>query len=257
MEMQPNTACRDLLLAELSQRKSRNPLYSLRSFARDLGIGSTSLSDVLANKRRLSRKNIHKIADKLPLSPTQVSLLLTRNTRKNDSTENQTPRFQVQEDTFRLISEWYYLAILSLSKIEGNQADAAWIGNRLGISKVQAQHALERLIRMEFIVIENNQFKRTTHPLTTTRDIPSTAIKQFHQDTLRLAETSLFQDPVHKREFSAVTMAINPDMLQEAKDILMEAKRKVSHILEQGTLREVYTLSFQLFPLTKQEEPKK
>ena len=54
-----------LLKDELQKRKEKNRSYSLRAFARDLGIGATSLSDLFNGKRKLSPKNVTKVMDKL------------------------------------------------------------------------------------------------------------------------------------------------------------------------------------------------
>ena len=82
-------------------------------------------------------------------------------------------------------------------------------------------------------------------------DIPSAAIRKHHSQNLSLAEQSLHRDSVEHREFGSVTMAVNPEKLAQAKAILLKTRKKISDLLEMGELSEVYTLSFQLFPLTK------
>lgn len=59
---------RDLLLDLLAQRKQKNPSYSMRAFARDLKISTTTLFDVLAGKRRLSQKNLQKLRQSIGYS---------------------------------------------------------------------------------------------------------------------------------------------------------------------------------------------
>ncbi len=246
--------CREILKQELSDRKRKNSMYSLRAFARDLGIGSTSLSDALANKRKISKRNIQKIANKLALTPAQVDLIINETKENYVKNGEEVERLQVEEDTFRLISDWYYLAILNLSKISDNQSDHKWVANRLGISELEAENAISRLLRIGLLKISDNKLIRTSLPISTTRNIPSSAIQKHHKNNLELAEKSLEQDNVHVREFSSVTMAINLEKLPEAKEILMKAKRKVSKLLESGDPKEVYVLSFQVFPLTRSFE---
>jgi hypothetical protein len=250
-EFMENNYCGQILNRELSERKAKNSYYSLRAFARDLGIGSTSLSDVLANKRSLSKTNIEKVSDKLGLSPIDIDLMLGETkgrTAREDLEEKQ--RLQLEEDTFRLIADWYHLAILSLAKIPGSLADPCWLSERLGITVSEAELALNTLKRLGFIEIKRGKIYRTTVSLSTTRDIPSSAIRKYHRSNLRLAEDSLEQVNVELREFSSMTMAIDPDKLPQAKDILMRTKRRISKLLESGKAKEVYTLTFQLFPVT-------
>ena len=239
----------NLLKQELADRKAKNPSYSLRAFARDLGIGATSLSDVLAEKRVLSKTNIHKISERLELSPLQKEQLFQTSSRTLDW-EN-VERLELKEDTFRLIADWHYLAILNLAKTKNCRAEAQWLAQRLGISQVEAQTALDRLLRLKLVSVFRGKLKRTAKPLTTSREIPSEAVRRHHRGNLKLAEKTLDEVPVELREFSSTTVATNPANLKKAKDYLMKAKHRVAAILDTGEPTEVYTLSFQLFPLTE------
>ena len=103
--------CQKILLNELNIRKEKNAMYSLRAFARDLEIGSTSLSDVLSGKRLLSKKNLEKISETLSLSPLEIEFLkgeLKGNYTARSAIEVE--RLQLEEDSFRLIADWYYFA---------------------------------------------------------------------------------------------------------------------------------------------------
>jgi transcriptional regulator with XRE-family HTH domain len=68
-----NLKCRDYLAQELLRRKERNPSYSLRSFARDLRLSPSCVSEILNNKRSPSPKNVRKIAEKLALDPALIT----------------------------------------------------------------------------------------------------------------------------------------------------------------------------------------
>ena len=51
----------DILRAELAKRQERNPSYSIRSFARCLGLGPTTISQALLRKRTLSKSSQRKV----------------------------------------------------------------------------------------------------------------------------------------------------------------------------------------------------
>jgi len=241
--------CRSFLVEEFSRRRERNASYSLRAYSRNLDISLTSLSSVLSGKRCFSKNNLLKIADRLCLSPVERERFLdSGNARRPlDSSDF----LKLEEDSFRLICDWYHLAILNLAKIRGNRAEPKWVAERLGISVVETRNALDRLTKMNLLEIKNGKLKRTTKAISTSRDLPSSAIKQYHKQNLRLAEHSLENDPVELREFSSITMAVDPANLGEAKDMLMRMKRRVSKKLETDKPKKVYTLSIQLFPVTK------
>jgi uncharacterized protein (TIGR02147 family) len=242
---------KNLLMERLTERQTRNSSYSLRAFARDLGIGATTLSDVLADKRSLSKTNLQKVMEKLLVSPLEQDKLWVDYKENVNRAPAPDDRRSLDEDTFRLIAEWHYLAILNLARIKDCQADPQWIANRLGMKKDEIETALERLYRLELVKKTRNRLVRTAKPLTTVKDVPSAAIRKHHARNLRLAEESMYRDPVGTREISAVTMAVNVEKLPLVKELLLKTRKKVAALLEDDNASEVYTLAFQLFPLTK------
>ena len=59
---------RSFFKAELERRQARNPRYSLRSFARDLGFSAPRLSDVLRGRYGISRAAAFDLATRIRLS---------------------------------------------------------------------------------------------------------------------------------------------------------------------------------------------
>lgn len=239
---------RTLLLNELDQRRGRNPLYSLRALSRDLNIGLGSLSEVISGKRDLSKKNQLKVFHHLNLTTEQKNIFLNNKTSKNDKTSE--IHQLLLEDEFKLIADWYYLAILNLAKLKTNKADAGWISKRLNIEPYQSLEALERLQRLKLLKIEKNKLIRTSKPLTTSTEISSSAIRKHHSQNLHLAQNAIENVPVHLREFGSVTMSVNLKNLPKIKELLLKTRKKAADLLEDSQASEVYTLSFQLFPLT-------
>lgn len=239
-------------MQELTKRQSRNSAYSLRAFARDLGIGVTTLSDVLADKRSLSKTNLEKVSVKLMLSPMeleQVWLEYKQNYQKDFEVEEHD---LVSEDTFRLIGDWKHLAILNLAKIPANQAGKpSWIAKRLGINSDEASATLERLLRLKLVKKLESKLVRTSKPIVTTNNIPSMAIRKYHAENLWLAEKTLHEEDVSRRQFVSTTLAINPENLPRATELMIKTRNKIEAMLEEGPVSEVYTVSFQMFPLTK------
>jgi hypothetical protein len=59
---------------------------------------------------------------------------------------------------------------------------------------------------------------------------------------------------VEKRDFTAVTVAVNPKNLSTAKELIRKFQDELCDQLEAGRCTEVYRLSVQLFPLTVMNE---
>lgn len=239
-----------LLLKELTARKNRNPSYSLRAFARDLGVSPAALSQYLARKRELSKKNRESIIERMKLSPgEQDSLWISaRPTARTSTTYS-----QIAEDTFRVISDWVSLAVLNLAHLKDNKADPAWIAKRLAVSAEDARDTLERLTRMGLVEIKGGRMTRTTQSFATTTDIPSEAIKRFHLGVIRKAEQALLDLPVELRDITAITMPTDPAKLDAAKKILTKTRRQIADLVSKGEPSEVYVLAMQLFPFTQKE----
>ncbi|MGZ3744054.1 MAG: hypothetical protein ACXWRE_12165 [Pseudobdellovibrionaceae bacterium] len=68
----------DYLISIFNERKEKNPRYSLRAFARSLGVSSGQLSEILSEKRPLSHKLARRIsvALALPLPESQKLIYL-------------------------------------------------------------------------------------------------------------------------------------------------------------------------------------
>jgi hypothetical protein len=64
---------RALLGAELRRRRERNPRYSLRAFARALGTHHSTLSQILARRRRLTPRAVRRLGGRLGLAPAEIA----------------------------------------------------------------------------------------------------------------------------------------------------------------------------------------
>lgn len=250
---------------EFATRKKKNGAYSLRAFARALGVSKTALSDVLAGKRHFSKSAALKVAERLELTPKQHALLM-KEIRGAEALPAAAPEardsvdqiefLQLQEDQFKLMSDWYFIGILTLAQLKDHQADPKWIAKRLGISEIEAKLAVAALERLGLIEIRAGRLVRTTLPIKTSHQIVSPALRKYHKQNLKLAERSLERDSIDQRIFGAITFPVRIADLPKADKLIQEFKLKLCSELETprtGVADEIYTLSIQLFPITKKE----
>jgi uncharacterized protein (TIGR02147 family) len=243
------------------QIKVKNPNISLRAFANRLSISPSSISEILNGKRRVSKKLAEKIVTKLQLDPSEQSSILKHFDLKKEgqltgSTKNITKQTtQLDSDSFKSISEWYHFAILSLAETRDFKPESEWIANRLNIKVSKANAAIERLLRLGMFKEANNgKLVLAKAQYRTSDEIASLALKKAHATNLELAKESLINDPIDKRDFNAMTMAIDVNKLPEAKELIREFKEKMCDILESGHKSEVYKVCIQLFPLSNVKE---
>lgn len=242
------------------EKKRRNRHISLRSFSRTLGISPAQLSQLMSGKRKLSAKMADKVSFKLGLSPREKrelqTSLLGKSLESSEETGDKRKR-QLSEDEFSFIADWWHYSILSLSEIKGSLSDPRWVSSRLGIGVAMARDGLDRLRRLGLLRTENGKMRPSGESLKTSDTVLSPAIQRHHVQNLRLAEAKIESVPLNLREFSSITMAIDPKKLKRAKRLMTNFKRELCELMESGNPSEVYTFSMQLFPNTLVEEGKK
>lgn len=234
---------RSLLQNEWTSRKARNARYSLRAFARDLGIAKSSVHDVLLGKRGLSPRSMSSAADRLGLSPGE----------RRDWIETGPAAPQIlSESDFAAIQHWYYFAILSLARLEDSKSSPKWIAARLGIDSETARTAVQRLQRMELIEAKGGLLRRTATPLTAGTGAPSRSIRLYHSENLARAEEALMKVPVEQREFTSVTFTTNAAQVAKLAAEIRKFRGRLMEIAESAPAPDsVYTFAMQLFPQTQ------
>jgi uncharacterized protein (TIGR02147 family) len=242
---------KELLASELKKRKDRNPNFSLRAFARWLGISPSQLSQMLTGKRPITLSTMKKISHRLDLSPLEHKELMTSliaDTSSMDS-EKERKKLLLQEDKFRLISDWYHFAILSLTRIKDAQSDPRWIARRLGINVEEANQALLRLERMGIIQTKPT-FKQICDPIEMVPDVPSEAVRKYHKQSLNLAIEKVDTIPMKHREYQALTIPLNPKQVATMKKYIDDFLEQITQFTEKNKGTEVYNLNLQLFPIS-------
>lgn len=240
-----------MLNQEFEKRRAKNPFYSLRAFARDLGVGKTTIIDVINGQRKLSSRNVEIVVDRLKLSEEEAAVLRSESSHLNAASHE-----VVQDDDLKLIEDWHYLATLNLASLKESQCSAEWVSARLGISFEVATDTLGELIERGMIENVDGKMVRISKPLTTQTDIPSDSIVEHHRQSIEKALEALHEVPVELREFASVTYAIHPSQIKEAKSHILEFHRKLGKILKSDEAQEVYKLNIHFFPLTKERPAK-
>ncbi|MBX3018659.1 MAG: TIGR02147 family protein [Bdellovibrionaceae bacterium] len=243
---------RFLLIQEMTERRTRNPSYSLRAFARDVGVSPAALSQYLNRKRELSPKNRNSIVTRLGLSPLDAASFGGKATRAPSSLDVTKSHAVLSEDEFQLISDWVSVAILNLARLKANVADPQWIAERLGLNLGEARESFDRLMKFGLIKDVEGRMERTARPFVTSTDVPSAAIRRFHAGLLRRAEHALLNLPVEARDITAITMPADPAKLSEAKKILQRTRHRISKLIgDCEDPQDVFVLAMQLFPITE------
>lgn len=257
--MEEQLAIQNLLRSNLLLAQSKNPKYSLRSYSKKVGVHAGALSSIMNGKRNVSKELAERITRKLMLDPQKRSEILglfpeKRKHRTIEELQKDTgPTYlEIEASEFKLIAEWEHYAVLSLVKTKDFTNDMSWIAERLGISEVRAEEVVSRLLILGFLKeTPTGKLKRVEANLRSSDDTVNMSVRKSHEENLELAKDSLHRDDITKRDFTAITMAIDPKNMSKAKEMIRKFQDDLSDVLGEGELTEVYRLSMQLFPLTK------
>ncbi len=266
---------RILLRRILLDRTKANPRYSLRAFARDLGLQPPRLSLILNNKQGLSEEVAIKLAERLKLSgPAAERFLLmvkatdsrskaerTKAARLLAELEDSTDSVQkLEQDAFKLIADWHHYAILELITLPQYKGNDSWIARKLALQPSELKSALDRLERLGLAVYEGDRWASTELNLTVGNPADtSEALRKFNRQILHKAASAMDTQDSADRDYSTLTVSINTREINELRDLIRTFRRRFN-AATQGDGKnpkaghdEVYCLAVQFFRLTEKD----
>jgi len=259
----PERRYQDLLMREFEVRIKRNASYSLRAYARDLGLSVSSLSRILGGKQGVSLVKAKAMARELGLGHDEAdyfcSLVSAAHARSGKLREHAkqslgSEKTQVAElslEYFKTIADWYHYAIIELTGIQGFRNDPKWISEQLGVSVAIVKAAIARLLKLELIEeTRTGSLRKTEDFRATPSGIPNRAIQDHHAQLLKKAETALEAQSLEERDFSNVTFTMNRDDLDWAREEIKKFRRELTKRLAASSSKDaLYQLSIYLFSL--------
>lgn len=256
----------------LADRIARNPSYSLRSFARQLGLHHSMVVQLFQNKKRLSVERAHQVAHRLELAGKDYEyfclLVEIDNARGMEQKQallarmhDAFPQARVRDlgvEHFQMISEWYHLPLLQMLCVPGRAFDLATAARRLGITRLEAELAVERMERLELIEKdERGEYRKTDSRLLTQSATPHEALRNYHRQMLQKAIESLETQSPREKWIGSETFAFDPSLLPEANGIIEQFLDRMVQLSSRGENRDhVYHLSTCLFRLTNSRTEK-
>jgi uncharacterized protein (TIGR02147 family) len=248
---------KQFLMQELERRQKINPRYSLRAFAKHMGLSPGELSEILKGKRKLSIKSAVRVSKALGLNVTESKYLLSlTNLDKGEGLEilnAQGPKSkeELSADVFHIISDWYCFAILNLADTKDFEWNTSYIAKRLGLTLTQAQSALERLERVGLLKNIKGKLQIDHDHVIATPGIPSEAIRSYHRSMLQKASDALDFQPTEQRDVSGVGFALDPKHIDSIRSEIAEFQENLLAKYKSGKKTEVYQIEIALFRLTE------
>jgi uncharacterized protein (TIGR02147 family) len=245
------------LKEDLSLRQKTNPQYSLRAYAKHLGVHSSTLSQILNGKRALPLKSSLHIIRKLSLGPIEQTLFMESIYKKKTQLDQikideNTDRFILDESYFKVIAEWEHYAIITLFDVADFTPTTKDISKRLNITETRTEVVINNLITSGLLKYDDKRrLKKAHNQVRTTEDIASTALQLSHLETLEIGKNKLKDLEVELRDFSSSTMAMDIKQITEIKALIREFRQKILSLVKTGQKSDVFQLAIQFYPLTQ------
>jgi uncharacterized protein (TIGR02147 family) len=255
----------NILKRRLVERERKNPNYSLRAYARDLGINPGNLSAILQGKKGLSPQAAERIARPLGLSEgeqlelvqlAQAEFARSKKDRKQAKVALSIgePSLRATKDltleAYQMISDPIHTSILEALRVPGVDASPEALAEAMGCTKNVVLDVLQRLESLELLNRVQGRYQVLDVLVKSPRGFSSDAIRSHHSQILKKAETALYTQGLDEREFQSTQLCIRKTDLPEMKIFLQQmwqefARRFAANSDGDG----VYEFSQQLFKL--------
>lgn len=252
-------AFQEYLQAELASRCEKNPRYSLRAFARSLGMSHATLSHLLRGTRKLSIQAQIRIGKALGLSERDLATLGGVDPGHQKVLGPRKRVTKITLENFAPASDWYFDAILELTRTKAFKPDPKWIASRLGITVSEVHFAVQALKKLGHLaVMPSGQWIDSSGDNTNISGFETSELSARKLQKQILAKAALAIDEVDgsRRNHTSLAVAIDPNDLPEVRERIREFRRELWAFLQRPGIQatEVYQLAVAFFPLSETYE---
>lgn len=262
---------REFLSAYYAHRKALHPHFSLRAWAQQMGFkGHASLLFLLNGRREVKPIHVEKIVKGLKLNFEEESYFKNLVHLNSSDTEESRKYFksqldlispakqhsEIEIDRFRLVADWYHMAILEMTRLKDFKSEARWISEKLlfSVPVFRIEEAIQRLINLKLLKLENGQLVKTNERLTTAKDRASESIREHHRQVLKNAIEATETQTVDERFFNSFALTVDSKTLPEAKELALKFREDLTKLMEKNGGDTTYQVSLQIFKVTPGEK---
>lgn len=267
------TDYRGYLKAMTAFLRATRPGFSFRSFARRAGFASPNyLKLVTDGLRNLAPESVERFARGLGLNKREHDLfrmlVLLANARSDEERNAIYARLrervvgdeiaQLRDDQFAVYDMWWALVVREMVTLPDFELDARWIARRLRprVRVSQAQRALDLLMRLGLVVVDENGKASPAEPtISTGPEVTSLGVRNHHRAHLELAARSLDEVDRSERNITSLTLRLTREQYDDAVEEIARLRRRLLEIADGSarpaeTTSEIHQVVLSLFPVT-------
>lgn len=264
-------SARQFLIDYLAEKQRTDSSFSIRKWAKEMGLKShTLLLMLLQGKRPLRAKHTKFLTKGVKLGAEERLYLQALIQFENAGSEEEkrmcsiwlsdlhpSGQKRIREIAeFEAISHWVHTAILAMTETKTFSADPKSIAARLRgglVSESDVRAAIDRLLDLKLLAkTEDGKLVATCEELTTKNDLINLGGRRYHAMTIDLARKAVEEVAVELREFQSFSLSVPHDRIGLAKDLIRKFKSQFARAMgDSGTGDEVYQMNMHFFPLTQ------
>jgi uncharacterized protein (TIGR02147 family) len=264
------------LKSVLQEKAEINSSYSLRAFAKKLGLSPGALSLILSRKKKLSVERAYEVAKALALDPESTEYFLSLVQLEGAKSEamkmqylekvkNLNPKIKNSKNLkqtiltlehFKLISDWYGLAILELLSGAVGVWNVKSISKKMKLPKIDVELTLDRLMKLELIEEQaDGSYKRVIETLMIESQISNDAIKKYYEGVHAESLKSVKEQSPSEKVIGAQVFAFDPSQLEEVRKLTDDFLNSLNELAAAGKNKtEIYQAITNIFRLSEKEQ---
>ncbi len=250
--------CREFLEALYLRRKRNNPRYSQRALARHLKLSPGEVSEILRGLRPVTPRTARHIADTLGLSAGERHYLIRLAEQERSPATADVASGgpePLPSRLFDMASDWFCWALLALVSTDDFRWDNKWIAKRLVVTEPEVRIGIDKLKRVGVLVPAAKGYNVRHDAVSFNEGIPSETVREYHQQILEKAGQALEVQPPAEREFTGLTLAMNPDLLPLLKKEIANFMQQMGERYSSGKNKlEVFHVEFAAFKMSSGRE---
>ena len=163
-----------LLKEYFSLAQARNPNFSLRAFAKRIGMSPGKVSEIFSGKYGLSLELAQRVINQLSMNPEEKMRFIESVEKEQgaideyrtfakmilEKTKTHERSFNLlhEEEDIEFIDHWSYYALMSILELTDGEKTLAWISQRIHLDEDLVDERLEKLSRMGIVEKKDDQY---------------------------------------------------------------------------------------------------
>jgi transcriptional regulator with XRE-family HTH domain len=234
-----------LLETEFEKRKQINKKFSLRKFSEEAGVDTSTMSQYLKGKRKLTETAFLNIMRKLRVDDEVLDKY------KQDLVEYEVLKGKQE----KVKTHWYYYAILETTFLIDHVSTPEWVSKRLNLDLETTKQAIDDLIDIGAMVVIQGKYKDTLGDVSFSEDInyDEEVGREHQKQLLHKAEESIYNNAGDIKDHTSSCFSFDTALIPEVKKRIAEFKSGLGHFISSNSRykNEVYSLQINLTALTK------